>query len=100
MIVVRDVFRLKFGASREANPLWKEAVEIIRKTGICKDVRLLTDLIGPHFYLVVLEATYDSIAKWEQIHTALQGNAQFAELYKKIMPLTEEGHREMLRTID
>src|SRR5208283_1295750 len=97
MIVVRDVFRLKFGASREANPLWKEAAAIIRKTGICKEVRLLTDLIGPHYYHVVLETTYDSIAKWEEMDKVLHGIGQFGEIYKKIIPLTEDGHRETLR---
>ncbi len=100
MIVVRDVFRLKFGASREANPLWKEAAAIIRKTGICKEVRLLTDLIGPHYYLVVLETTYESVSKWEQLDATLHGEAKFGELYKKIIAFTEDGHREMLRTID
>ena len=100
MIVVRDIFRLKFGASKEANPLWKEVAGMLRKSGMCRDVRLLTDLVGPHYYAIVLETTYDSLAKWDALEPGLRGNAQWMDVYKKIIALTEDGKREILRTLD
>ena len=44
MIVVRDIFRLKFGQSKEATALWKEAAASLRTSGHgAVNVRLLTD---------------------------------------------------------
>lgn len=33
MVVVRDIFRLKFGQSKEPMALWKEAVALLRTSG-------------------------------------------------------------------
>ena len=45
MVVVRDIFRLRFGLSKEAMPLWKEAAASLRKSGYgAVDIRLLTVL--------------------------------------------------------
>ena len=56
MIVIRNVFRLKFGKAREAVALFKEGIAIQKRVGAGMDfsTRLLTDVTGP-FYTVVLE---------------------------------------------
>ena len=66
MIVVRNVFRLKFGKTREAIALLKEGVAIQKKAlaGMDFSTRLLTDVTGP-FYTVVLELTVPSLATFE-----------------------------------
>ena len=66
MIVVRNVFRLKFGKSREAVALVKEGLAIQKKAvgGLDFSTRLLTDVTGP-FYTLVLELTVPSLATFE-----------------------------------
>jgi len=47
MIVVRNVFRVKFGQSKEAVALWKESFTLAKKIGFpAKSSRVLTDLVG------------------------------------------------------
>jgi Asp-tRNA(Asn)/Glu-tRNA(Gln) amidotransferase A subunit family amidase len=100
MIVVRDVFRLKFGQSKDAMALWKQAAAALRTSGYgAVDVRLLTDLAGATYYTVVLESTFNSVAEWEKAHQEARGNAKWKDLYAKIIPLTEIGHREILSVV-
>jgi hypothetical protein len=100
MIVVRDIFRLKFGQSKEAVALWKEAAASLRTSGYgAINVRLLTDMAGPAFYTVILESTFNSISDWEKAHSAARDNAQWKALYAKIVSYTETGHREILSVI-
>jgi len=100
MILVRDIFRLKFGQSKDAMPLWKEAAQLLRTSGYgAVNVRLLTDLTGPAYYTVVLECTFNSVSDWEKAHVAARENAPWKAVYAKIMPLTEEGRREILSVV-
>ena len=65
MIVVRNVFRLKFGRSKEAVGLWKEGLALGKKLGFpSKSNRVLTDLVGP-FYTVVFENTFETLSDFE-----------------------------------
>jgi hypothetical protein len=100
MIVVRDIFRLKFGQAKEPLALWREAAASLRTGGYgAVDVRLLTDLAGAEYYTVVLESTFKSAADWERAHTAAKDNAQWRALYAKIIPYTESGRREILSVL-
>jgi hypothetical protein len=100
MVVVRDIFRLKFGQSKEAVGLWKEAASALRNSGYgAIDVRLLTDLAGSPYYTVILESTFKSVAEWEKAHLAARENAPWKALYTKIIPFTEIGHREILSVV-
>ena len=100
MVVVRDVFRLKFGQSKEAIALWKEAAGRLRQSGYgAVDVRLLTDLAGEAYYTVVLESTFNSVAEWERAHLAARENAPWKAVYAKILPFTESGRREILSVV-
>jgi hypothetical protein len=67
MIVVRDIFRLEFGRSKEAIAHWREALAALRDSGYgAVSARLLTDLVGGEYYTTVLESTYNSLADWEK----------------------------------
>lgn len=58
MILVRNVFRLKFCQAREAIAAWKEGTAIAERSGVGGGrYRLLTDLAGPDFYPLVMEGT-------------------------------------------
>jgi len=100
MIVVRDVFRLKFGQSGHASVLWKEAVKVLKSSGFKGETRLLTDLAGPDYYTLILESTFPTAADWEKASAAVRADPQWKAAYAKIVPLTETGHREILSVIE
>ena len=101
MIVIRNVFRLKFGKAREAVALFKEGIVIQKRVGAGGNFsnRLLTDLTGP-FYTVVLEITAPSLAAFESEAPKLMGDKDWQANYEKITPLVESGSREMFTIVE
>ena len=62
MILVRNVFQLKFGKTREAVPIFKEGLANMQKMGFGRgNARLLTDAVSD-FYTLVMEQTFQSMA--------------------------------------
>src|SRR5205809_2730925 len=59
MFVVRDIFQLKFGQSKEATALWKQGVAQIASKAK-GGARLLTDVAGAPYYTIILESTWES----------------------------------------
>jgi hypothetical protein len=96
MILVRDVFQLKFGKAREAQELWKEGFQIIGKSSHQPD-RILTDLSG-NYYTLVLENTYDSLTQYESSMTEIR-NEEWRKWYRKFAELVESGHREIYNIV-
>lgn len=100
MIVVRDIFRLKFGKARDAAAVCKEAESLMK--GIMKDTpppRVMTDLIGGEYYTLVMEQTFESLAAYEESARAAMSDPRWREWYQKFVPLAEGGHREILNVI-
>src|SRR5262249_37157454 len=65
MIVVRNVFRLKFGKAKEGVELWKEGTALAKRLGFkAKSGRVMTDLVG-QFYTIVFETTFESLGDFE-----------------------------------
>jgi hypothetical protein len=99
MILVRNVFRVKFGQSKDAVAAMKENIELMKKSGFGgAQPRLLTDLVGP-FYTVVLEMTFDSLADWETTMKTSMGGEEWKAVYAKFTALTEEGYREIFTIV-
>ncbi len=101
MIVVRNVFRLKFGKAREAVALFKESIAIQQRAGAgaALPTRLLTDVTGP-FYTVVLEITAPTLATFEAEAPRLMGNPEWQATYRKISDLVESGSREVFTLVE
>src|SRR4029079_14128508 len=99
MIVVRNTFRLKFGAAREALAIMKEGLAIQKQAGVDVSQRLLTDLSGP-FYTLVLEITVQNLAALESIMPKIMGDKAWQANYQKFTPLVESGHREIFNIVD
>jgi len=100
MIVVRNVFQLQFGKARDALALWKEASGLAKKvdpnyTGF----RLLTDVTGPAYTLVV-EFTYPSLAEFEKTVHSLMSSPEWKAWYQKFIPLARSSHREIFTVIE
>ena len=100
MIVVRNIFQVKFGQTKQATELWKQAMAAMKTGSHAPSAsRLLIDLAGPPYYTIVFESTFDSLTQFEQFHQAAGSNASFRDLYAKIIPLTETGRREILTVV-
>lgn len=101
MVVIRNVFRLKFGKTREAVTLFKEGMAIQKRiaAGSNFSTRLLTDVTGP-FYTVVLEITVQNLGAFEAEAPRLMGDKDWQTNYQKITPLVESGYREIFTIVD
>ena len=101
MVVVRNVFRVKFGKAKEAVALFKEGIAIQKRVGanLNFSTRLLTDLTGP-FYTVVLEITVPNLATFETEAPRLMGDKEWQAVYQKIGALVDSGYREVFSVVE
>ena len=100
MIVIRNVFQLKFGKAKEGAALMKEGMAIQKRvlTGVEFSTRLLTDVTGP-FYTLVLELTVPSLADFESHAPRIFGDKDFQANYQKMAVLVESGYREVFTVV-
>ena len=99
MIVIRNVFRLKFGKAKEAVHLIKEGVAIQKRAGVDFSQRILTDVTGS-FYTIVLELTVPDLGTYESEAPRIMADKAFQANYQKLVPLVESGHREIFRVVE
>ena len=99
MIVVRNVFHLKFGKAREAVAIMKDGLAIQKKLVADVSTRLLTDVTG-EFYTLILELSVPSLAVLETTQPRLMGDKDWQANYQKFAPLVESGHREIFTIIE
>jgi hypothetical protein len=101
MIVIRNVFQLKYGKAREAVALVKEALAIQKRaiTGVEFSTRVLTDVTGP-FYTLVLELTVPNLASYEANAPRLFADKDWQANYQKMTPLVESGYREIFTIVE
>jgi hypothetical protein len=93
MILVRDVFQLKFGKAKEARALWKEGAVLLRKAGFTS-LRVLTDLVGT-YYTMMVESQYKSLSDYENAMQNESDSAEWRSFYPKFAALVESGKREI-----
>ena len=99
MIVVRNVFQLKYGKAREALAVMKEGVAFQKRLAADASARLLTDVTGRH-YTLVLELTVPSLAALEATVPRIFGDKEFQANYQKMVPLVESGRREIFTIVE
>jgi len=99
MIVVRNIFRIKFGQAKPAVAAFKEGQALGRKLGIKAESRLLTDLVGPS-YTLVYELQFDSLSAFEQETKKVMGSAEWRAWYEKFIPYAESGSREVFNVVE
>lgn len=100
MIVVRNVFQLKFGKAKEALALWKESKEISTRLGTGGPTpRLMTDLVGK-FYTLVVEIEHPSVGDMERESQRMMGQDEWKSWYQKFAALVESGYREIYTVIE
>jgi hypothetical protein len=100
MILVRNVFRLKFGKARDAVAVMTESIAEMKRLGHGDaPPRLLTDLTGP-YYTLVMESVFPSLASMEQAASKVMGDKQWQAGYQKFVPLVESGYREIFTIVE
>ena len=99
MIVVRNVFRLKFGKAREAVALLREGIAIQKRAGVEMKQRIMTDLVGT-FYTLVLELTVSNMAELEANMPKAMGDKDWQANYQKFSALVESGYREIFTIVE
>jgi len=98
MIIVRDVFQLKFGTARQAKEKWRRGLKFLQKAGV-RSPRLMTDLVGP-YYTLVLELGFDSLTDFERGHKAIAKSKGWQTWYRGFTPLVERGYREVFTVVE
>jgi hypothetical protein len=100
MILVRNIFRLKFGKAKEAVAIWKEGRALNKKLGLSEaPIRILTDLTGPS-YTLMMEVTHESLADFERLGKQVMAAPEWQSWYQKFVPLVESGAREIFTIVE
>ena len=96
MILVRDIFQVKFGRMKEALDAWKE-MQKASPMPPESHPRILTDLTG-QYYTLVLEGTYKDLSDFENaLHREMSGAGDI--YHRKFVPLVESGRREIFSVV-
>lgn len=98
MILVRDVFQLKFGKAKDAKEIWKEGVKINKEMAKIP-YRLLTDLTGKA-YTFVFESKFENLSDYENSMKTIMSAKEWKNWYAKFIPLVESSYREIFTIVD
>lgn len=99
MIVVRNLFRGKFGQSKPAVACFEEGRSLIKKLGMNAESRLLTDLVATS-YTIVHELQFESLTAFEQEMKKVTGSAEWRAWYDTFVPHCESGSREVSNIVE
>ncbi len=92
MILVRDIFQVKFGRMKEALESWKEMAKASPMPQE-NHPRVLTDLTG-QYYTLIVEATFKDLTDYESFFRREMKGA--GDVYhRKFVPLVDSGRREI-----
>jgi hypothetical protein len=98
MILVRDIFNLKFGKAKEAKVIMNEGRNLINQYGFAK-TRAMTDLTGPA-YTLILETEWKNLGEMENGLKTAFADKNWQNWYQKFVPLVDSGNREIFTIMD
>ena len=98
MILIRNIFRLKFGQAKPAIAAFNDVRALLKKSG--KSSRLLTDLVGPSFYTLVHEMEFESLSALDKEMQEMMGSAEFRPRYERFVAFVESGSREIFNIVE
>jgi hypothetical protein len=97
MIIVRDIFHLKFGEAKQATALLNEGRDALTKAGYPVD-RILADVTG-EYYTLVMESRVENLAQFEEALGKSSGVKEWQDVFRRLVPLVHSGRREILRVV-
>ncbi len=98
MIIVRNVFRLKFGKAKEVKAIMQDSKKIMNESQL-KNSRVLFDVVGPS-YTMVLENSYANLSDFEKEMAAMFSKPEWGAWYQRLTPLVENSYREIFSVMD
>jgi hypothetical protein len=96
MIVVRDVYQVKFGKIDQLLDLFDDAQHSWAQK---YNYRVLTDASGP-FYTAVAEVQVTNLGEWEKLLAETYSNPDFVQWFSLMEPLIESGRREFYNLVE
>lgn len=98
MIVQRNAFQLEFGTAREAIAIMRETSRIAARLGLPGQHRLLTDLTG-EMYTLVLEVTVRDMAALQD-GARMFADPEWREQQARMNPLVRSARKDLFQVID
>ncbi|MBI2794257.1 MAG: hypothetical protein HYX66_06370 [Ignavibacteria bacterium] len=99
MILVRDIFHLKYGMARPFKEAMAEGKKMMEAAAGMSEMRVLADLVGDA-YTFVMESTYDNLTAYETAMSNIS-DPKWGEWYHKtLVPLIESGRREIFTIVE
>jgi hypothetical protein len=96
MIIERNEFRIKFGKMKDALALWNEMMAEFKNNKEGIHVRILTDMTGPS-YTLVLEMELRDLIHVGLKNYAWMTKSKIGELYQQFVPLCESSVRTLYK---
>jgi hypothetical protein len=97
MIIVRNVFRLKFGEAKAVKALIPEFQALNKKHGMTSH-RALMDITGES-YVLVFESGHASLTEFETRLQTMFSDAEWGKVYEKFKPYINSGYREIFTVV-
>lgn len=98
MIVVHDIFHLKFGKARDAKAIFAEMKQQIEGSEF-GSVRLLSNFTG-EAYTFVMESTFPDLGTYERVLREGMADSEWQANYQRFIPLVESGERVIFSVVE
>ena len=98
MIVQRNVFQLEFGTAKEAIAIMRDTSGIGARLGLPGQQRLLTDLTG-EMYTLVLEVTVENMAQLQE-GARMFADPAWQEQRARMNPLVRHARKDLFTVVD
>lgn len=95
-VVERMVFQLRYGTAKEAITIWKDIMNSIKGRPDAPAMRLLTDITGPS-YTLVMEMHYRNMMDFGPKMVRWVSDEKAREGYARFVPLCESSSRTLFR---
>lgn len=97
MYTARDIFKLKFGQSKQVIKIVQEAF----KNGLFdrNTFRVYTDFTGTS-YRMIIECEFDTLANYEIFLTGEMSKSEWQDWYSQFKIHVESSYRELLKSVD
>ena len=97
MIIIRDIFQLRFGEAKEAIALLKQGAAALKEAGYPVD-RILADVTG-EYYTLVMESRVENLSQYEEAMAGIGDLDAWQQVYRRFVPLVRAGRREVFREV-
>ena len=93
MILIRNIYQLKFGRIDQAVGLFQRMPEVAGRASATVRQHALTDISGP-MYTFVSELLAPSLARWEQARSEFYDQPGFEEWFREFQQVVQVGHQD------